>query len=205
MLSLTCRKPLVAGSAAILGPVVKHKTAPGTAETVCTVDTRFRERRDDRVASGAVSVGPFVWGLDNTVISYSAGSPAVVTGTTTGVHTVVVSTSDTIKLAYGVNGADQTITLAAGVGVTMATIAGEINAQATGVTASVNSTGHLVITGNDIWKPIQIKAVANDAYTLLGLTAAITAARGPSNDPHCIGGLILTAGNDGDTVETLEY
>jgi len=202
---LTCRKPLVAGSASILGPVVKHKTAPGTAETTCTVDTPFRERRDDRVASGAVIVGPFVFGLDNTVISYSAGSPAVVTGTTTGVKTVVVSTSDKLKIAYGVGGADQTITLTAGVGVTMAAMAAEITAQADGFSASVSTTGHLVITGDDIWKPIEIKAVSNAAYTLLGLSAAVTAASGPSHDPNAVRGLILTAGDDGDVVETLEY
>lgn len=150
-------------------------------------------------------VGPFVWGLDNTVMSYSSGSPAVVTGTTTGVHTVVVSTSDKLKIAYGVGGADQTITLTAGVGVSMATIAGEITTQADGFSASVSTTGHLVITGDDIWQPIEVKSVSNDAYTLLGLTPGITAATGPSHDPHCIGGLILSAGDDGDTVETLEY
>jgi hypothetical protein len=66
-------KALDAAGQFIVGVVCAHEADA----TVCTIETRFRERRDDRI-SGAASTpaGPFVWELDTTykAIAYSSGS-----------------------------------------------------------------------------------------------------------------------------------
>ena len=87
----------------------------------------------------------------------------------------------------------------------MAAKAAEINATAVGFVASVDDAGHIVFTGKYIGEPLQIETVSNDAYTLLGLTAAVTRAAGPSHDPNQVAGLIIVGGDEGDAVETLEY
>ena len=64
------------GSVNVAGVVCAH--IPGAAS--CTVATRFRERRDDRVAGVAVTPGGFVWGPLNKVYPYSGASCASVMG-----------------------------------------------------------------------------------------------------------------------------
>lgn len=66
------------GSTSIVGTVCKYlKDA-----TECTVETRFRERRDDRLAGAAAAVGPFVFDASGKVIEYDADShdPASIAG-----------------------------------------------------------------------------------------------------------------------------
>ncbi len=167
----------------------------------CTVATPFRENRIDRVAGEVVVPGPFVFGPDNKVYQYTPGAVAKVTGTTTGTKTVVQSTSDAVKINYQ---GSQTFTLTAGAR-TMAQTAAEINATAEGFVASVDDDGHLELTGLYIGEPLEVEAVSNDAYTLLGLTPAVTRAAGPSHDPNQVAGLILVGGNAAAAVETLEY
>lgn len=170
----------------------------------CTIYTKFRSNRQDRVAGEAVAIGPFVFGAGNLVYQYSPGAKALVTGSTTGVKTYVVDTSDVVKIKYG-GETSQTFTITAGTDVPMATVAAEINATAVGFTAGVDGTGHFTLTGDEIGKPIEVEAVTHDAYTLLGLTAGITRCAGPSHDASEIAGLVVVAGAEGATVETLEY
>lgn len=167
----------------------------------CTVATPFRENRIDRIAGEDITIGPFVFGPTNKVYQYSPGAVAQVVGTATGAKTVVQNTSDKVKINYQ---GSQTFTLTAGER-TMAQTAEEINATAAGFVASVDSTGHLVLTGLYIGVPLEVEAISNDAYTLLGLTAAVTRAAGPSHDPNQVAGLIIVGGDEGDAVETLEY
>jgi len=67
-----------AGSTSIIGTVCQH--LDGAA--YCTVETKFRERRDDRVAGAECAVGPFVFDANGEVIAYDADShdPAAIVG-----------------------------------------------------------------------------------------------------------------------------
>jgi|WetSurMetagenome_2_1015567.scaffolds.fasta_scaffold1007786_1 hypothetical protein len=75
-----------AGSTKIVGTVVKKITAGeygwDGAATTCTVETRFRCRRDDRISGAAIAVGPFVFDGDMKAIAYSSAShsPAAIAG-----------------------------------------------------------------------------------------------------------------------------
>lgn len=74
----TVVKNAAAGSLAVVGTVCKH----GYLATKCTVETRFRERRDDRVSGAAVAVGPFVFDASGKVIAYDAAAhdPSAIRG-----------------------------------------------------------------------------------------------------------------------------
>jgi hypothetical protein len=67
-----------AGALTVVGTVCKHRDD----ELVCTVETRFRERRDDRASGASVAVGPFVFDASNKVIAYDSNShdPAAIRG-----------------------------------------------------------------------------------------------------------------------------
>lgn len=54
----------------IVGTVCKHEAEA----TKCTIETRFRERRDDRLSGAAAAVGPFVFDANGKVIAYNSGS-----------------------------------------------------------------------------------------------------------------------------------
>jgi hypothetical protein len=171
----------------LVGTVAKHRDT----DEICTVNTRFRERRDDREAYSVFANGPFVLDANCKAVQYTGAAlasvtganagpftintPATVTGSQAGPFTVVVDTSDKVKVAIG-SGADQTFTLTAGEGVVAATIADEINATAEGFTASATVDGKLKLTVDDYTNSLIIKAVTHDAYTLLGLTATTTVA-----------------------------
>jgi hypothetical protein len=172
--------------------------------TEATVATPYRRNRIDRIAGETVVAGPFVFGVDNKVYQYTPGAVATVTGSTTGVKTYVNDTSDKVKINYN-NEGSQTFDITAGVGVAMATVVAQINAAAVGFTCSVDADGHFVITGDEIGKPIEIEAVSNDAYTLLGLSAAVTRCAGPSHDASLIAGMVVVGGAAAAAVETLEY
>lgn len=57
-----------AGSTKIVGTVCQYLEDA----TYCTVETKFRERRDDRLAGAACAVGPFVWNSAGKAIAYDA-------------------------------------------------------------------------------------------------------------------------------------
>jgi len=67
---LTVAAISAAGHTSILGTVVQHLDDAAT----CTVETRFRERRDDRVSGAAIPVGPFVWDSAGKAIAYNAAT-----------------------------------------------------------------------------------------------------------------------------------
>jgi hypothetical protein len=191
---------LVDPSEPYVGQVYTFET--GIKELVAVVPHNYH--RNVRIAGAAVVPGKFVWGLGSTVKQYSPAIPARHDGTTTGPKTVVLDTSDKVKvkLQYG---SSQTVTLTAGVGLTFAAIAEELNAGLTGITAEVDAAGNLNLVADEIWKSIEVEAVTHDAYTLLGWTAAVYPPSAPSHDASAVGGIILTAGDQGDPVVTLEY
>ena len=194
------QKVTAAGVANLVGEVETVRSSLGE----CTVLTRSRQNIQGRIAGEDVAIGPFVWGPDNKVYQYTPGAVASVVGSTTGAKTIVAGTSDAAKINYN-NEGSQTFTLTAGVDVPMATVAAEINETAVGFVAGVDATGHFTLTGKEIGKPIEVEAVANDAYTLLGLTAGVTRCAGPSHDASRIAGLIVVGGDEGDEIETLEH
>lgn len=83
---LVCEKIDDAGSTKIIGTIVKKITAGeygwDGAATTCTIETRFRCRRDDRISGAAIAVGPFVFDADMKAIAYSSAShdPASIAG-----------------------------------------------------------------------------------------------------------------------------
>lgn len=89
----TVAVPSGAGSIKIVGRVVQHLDSA----TECVVETKFREKRTDRVSGAAVAVGAFVFDGDGKVINYSSDthSPAAICGlaiTTTNAGDVAVET-----------------------------------------------------------------------------------------------------------------
>lgn len=195
----------------ILGTVCKH----GEDGLICTVETRFRERRDDRVAAAAIDVGPFVWDGNMKAVAYTASSVASVTGTQAETFEIIAAaggsvtgdnaetfnigegTSDAVKIKVG-SGESQTFTLTAGATQTAANVAADF-AAAVGFTASAVD-GKLHLEADAVTDALEVEAVANDAYTVLGLSAAVHAVVAPvdkvqvtigSGDPQTF---TLTAG-----------
>lgn len=92
------------------------------------------------------------------------------------------SADETFNVQAGVNdallisvngGADQPVTLTAGAARTAVQVAGDITVALTGATAEAAGTKVRIKTiAKGYQAYFEIKAVANDAYTLLGLTAA---------------------------------
>jgi hypothetical protein len=94
----TIAVPSAAGSLNIVGTVARKRGyllsnannawptpeggVTGGAPAECTVETRFREHRDDRVSGAAVPVGPFVFDATGKVIPYAAGThdPSAIRG-----------------------------------------------------------------------------------------------------------------------------
>jgi hypothetical protein len=75
----TVKKNDAAGSLLVVGTVCQYRTD----DTQCVVETRFRERRDDRIIPEAnMTFGPFVFDANNKVIAYVAEShsPAAIRG-----------------------------------------------------------------------------------------------------------------------------
>jgi ABC-type uncharacterized transport system YnjBCD ATPase subunit len=74
----TVAVPSGAGSIKIVGTVCKHLADA----TECTVETRFREKRTDRLSGAACAIGAFVFDGDGKVIAYDSQthSPAAIRG-----------------------------------------------------------------------------------------------------------------------------
>ncbi|MEW6351294.1 MAG: hypothetical protein AB1646_19745 [Thermodesulfobacteriota bacterium] len=199
--SKTVAKLTTVGSSKLVGVVVVHRAEA----LLCTVETPFRERRDDRVAGEAVPVGPFVWGPANKTYAYTPGSVPRHDGTAVGPVTITAAGNDKVKIAVD-GGTAVTVTLTAGTGRTFAQIAAEINAAVTGITAEVDAAGNLNLVGTEIGQKFEVQTVTNDAYTALGWTAATYSGDKPSHDAGAIAGLAITPATEaGTVVETLEY
>lgn len=116
--------------------------------------------------------------LDNYAVDYSSATHAEVTGTEQGWFTITTGSNDTVKLDVDNDGA-VTVTLTAGEH-SAVEIASQINtalaAAGSDEVAKTDGNGRLVLksltTGAS--SEIDIQAVANDAYTTLGLTVATT-------------------------------
>jgi hypothetical protein len=188
------------GSVDVVGVVCAH--IPGAAS--CTVATRFRERRNDRLAGVTVAPGAFVWGPLNRAYPYSGASCASVTGANAGTFAIVADTSDVVGLKIG-GDEKQTFTLTAGAARTAAQIAAEINATATGFVVTVNTDGKLVFTALNVNQSLEITAETHTANTVLGLTAGVVLGGSSTHDPSAVAGLIIKGASAGSAIETLEY
>jgi len=167
----------------LVGNVAAHEAGAAS----CTVSTRFRERRDDRVAdqTDAPDVGPFVYDDAGAVIGYVEAShvnlPAglVIKKPATmeiycskqGPFTITGSTNDGFKMQIGGELAD-TITLAAGSDLTAAEIATDINGKISYGTVVALPGNRLKIVADSPYQNIAIQTVANDCYSTLGLLVA---------------------------------
>jgi hypothetical protein len=221
---LTIGVPTIAGSLRVIGTVVRKQGylesnasnawpqftpngVSGGNPAECTVETRFRERRSDRVSGSALPVGPIVFGVGGVVLPYTAAGPAVVIGTTTGTQTFIDSGGSQNNL-IGISvsgGATQTFTIPAG-SQTMAQVAQIINATASGFIASVNTAGNLVLTTLSDKDNIAIMTQATNAYTLLGLTVGVTSDKASDYDPAAIMGIAITScSSPGIIIQTLEF
>ncbi len=188
------------GSVNVVGVVCAH--IPGTAS--CTVATRFRERRDDRLAGVTVTPGGFVWGPLNRAYPYSGASCASVTSANAGTYAIVAATSDVVGLKVG-GDEKQTFTLTAGAARTPAQVAGEINATAAGFVVTVNADGKLVFTALNVNQSLEVTAETHTANTVLGLTAEVVLGGSSTHDPSAVAGLIIKGASAGSAIETLEY
>ena len=83
----TIAKVASEGSIKVVGTVSAHEDGAST----CVVETRFRERRDDRVAAAVFANGPFVWDGNMKAAAYAAGTIAAVTGTAEGPFTLTAT------------------------------------------------------------------------------------------------------------------
>lgn len=172
----------------------------------CTLVVPYTWHRDDRVA-GVAGLGPGygVLGADNKIYPYTPAKPARHDGTAVGPVTVVAATSDAFKLK--VDGVSTSGTLDPGEDVTFATILAAMNAALTGkgVHIELDTAGHLNPVADEIGKTIEIEAIEDDCYTLLGWTAGVYYPVNGSHDPTCAKVMVLTTATDaGDTIETLE-
>ncbi|MGC8602144.1 MAG: hypothetical protein ACP5VS_00480 [Desulfomonilaceae bacterium] len=188
------------GSVNVVGVVCAH--IPGAAS--CTVATRFRERRDDRLAGVTVTPGGFVWGPLNRAYPYSGASCASVTGANAETFAIVAATSDVVGVKVGGDEV-QTFTLTAGAAITAAQIAADINPAAVGFVVTVNTDGKLVFTALKVNQTLEITAETHTANTVLGLTAGVTLGGSSSHDPSAFAGLIIKGASSGSAIETLEY
>ena len=135
-------------------------------------------------ASITSDTGPFV---------FAAPYAGNVTGSEVGPYTIVTGESDAMTIAVGA-GVDQSVVLTQGTR-TAQNVVDEINAQTTSLTASIVD-GCVKIAANTITDSIIIKAVANDAYTVLGITTGTYPAYDGTNS--------LVIAVDGEADQTFE-
>jgi hypothetical protein len=179
-----------------------HYTDPADPTTITAkkATTTLYDRGDStNVATIESEVGPF---------ALTQKLSGRTTGTEVGPFTFETGVSDTVK--FSVNGATaQSVTLTGTL--TTQAVADEINAHTTGLSAyAVYDEGSglyvLKVAANTITDSLGVVAVANDAYTLLGLVEATYAAEaGTDNLLLSVNGataqsitLVPIAGEEGD-------
>lgn len=151
----------------------------------CNIPDRGATSLPGEVISGA---GPF---------TFSQAVPGSVTGDEVGPFLITLDTNDTLQITVG-SGLVQTVTLTAGAQVDAADIVDEINAQTTGLTASVSDNDTVVITANDDADSITISTVTHDAATTLGISLGVYAASAGTQT------LVISADRAADQTITLE-
>ena len=189
-----------AGSAKVVGSVDSY--AYGATE--CVVATRFRQRRDDRIAGEDLAVGAFVFGDGSKVYQYTPATAATHTGANAQTFAIVQSTSDVLGVKIGGDEV-QSITLTAGGALTAAEIVAEINTSAVGFIASATSANKIKLTATGVNQSLEVTAETHSCNTVLGLTAGVYIGTANSHDPSSVAGLVIKAGDAGDAVETLEF
>ncbi len=193
------QKISVVGSPKVVGTVCRHRDD----ETNCTVETPFRERRDDRIAGENLVVGPFMFGPDNKVYKYPFAAPAIANGTVEGPFAITTDTNDVLKIAVN-GGTAQTLTLTEGAALTAQQVCDDINTSATGFAAVVVS-GKIQLYTLVAGQSLQVVTVTHDASATLGLALATHTGVAFKNDLVTVAGVIIVPGNKDAAVETLEY
>lgn len=189
-----------AGSASVVGSVDNY----AYGSTTCTVATRFRERRSDRIAGEDLTVGPFVFGALNKVYKYTPATAATHTGSNAQTFNIGSGSSDVLGVKIGGDEV-QTFTLTAGTTRTAAQVVADINATAVGFIASATSANKIKLTASGVTQSLEITAETHSCNTVLGLTAGVYIGTASSHDPASVAGLIIKAGDTGDAVDTLEF
>ena len=115
------------------------------------------------------------------IINVLAPTKGAVTGSNAGSFTVTSGSNDTLQIKVD-GGISQTVTLTSGTRTTAA-IVSDINNNTTMLVASVSSSDQVTLTSNSygVQSGIEIEAVSNDAYTLLGFSAGTS---NGTNSPH---------------------
>lgn len=108
--------------------------------------------------------------ITGTVAQTFTIAKATITGTNAETFAIVLNTSDKVSISVN-GGAAQEFTLTAGPAKTAAEVAADF-ALGTGFTATVNASNHVVFTATTAGQSLEIKTIANDAYTVLGLTVS---------------------------------
>lgn len=103
----------------------------------------------------------------------TAATSGAVTGSVNTAVSITTGTNDALKVTVD-GGSLQTITLTQGNNQSLAAIATQINGQITGATASVDSSGHLVITSSSSGAASSVLIGNGNADATLGLTNAQT-------------------------------
>lgn len=145
-----------------------HLTDPGDASTMTAVASTITLDDEGGVAlPGWVesAAGPF---------SFTQALSGRVTGTEVGPFTFGAGTSDQFKVKVG-SGDPQTVTLSGSL-VTPHLAADLVNAGTNGLTASATADNRFKLRANNPADSLEIMAVENDAYSVLGFTEAVYAA-----------------------------
>jgi flagellin len=154
-----------------------------TIKSASGVDTFFRvNSRGDSAATNIVS--------DKNQATYATAGAS----TTSGSGAVTIDgTHDNFRIKVDGAASYTTITLTQGAGRTLASIAAELNANPglAGATASLDSSGKLVITSNTTGAASSIdlaEGTSNGALATLGFTAAVTSGAAANNGYAITGG-----------------
>ena len=167
-LPFAAKKALDKGAVLYISRVAHYTdiTDPSTL-TAQKASVTLKDRNS--VSTPAVHTGslsePFVFEPDQ---------PAVHTGTEVEPYNIETGVNDKLLLKVD-GGSSQEVTLTAGALQTASDVANDINAQTTGITASVTSDGKLKLTTNSVGSSASLEIVdtANSAYSTLGLTVGV--------------------------------
>lgn len=146
---------------------------PTTMTAVCSTAT-LKDR-------GGVPSAGFIDSSEVGPFGFIQALSGRVTGSEVGPFTFGLGTSDQLKVKVG-TAAAQTITLT-GATQTATQVADQINAETTGLTASVVAN-KIKLVANNAADSLEIQAVATDAYSQLGLIVGVYSAAAGTDSLH---------------------
>lgn len=165
----------VTGTVAAPWVVIKNVLTGSVAETFAIAKATITGSVDETYTIAKATI-------TGSVAQTFAIAKATITGTIAETFAVVLNASD--KVSISVNGAAvQDFTLTAGPAKTAAEVAADF-ALGTGFTATVDATNHVVFTATTAGQSLEIKTIANHAYTILGFTVSATPVYG--NDQFAV-------------------